>query len=374
MQVDVLVVGGGIAGAAAGYFLATGRTVLLVERETAYGYHATGRSAAEWTAAHCEGQKRALALLGEPFLELPPAGFAPVPLLRRRGNIMFSRPGDEATVEAYFEKTRIAMPQLRPMAVDEAFSIVPFLRRERFARCYYDPDNAEIDVDALHQGFLRGIRARGGSTRAGVEFDGAERRAGSWQVRLGADTVVTPCIVNAAGAWADEVAARAGVAPLGLEPRRRTAFTFDPGFDARTVPPVDEIGSGFYFKASGAALMVSLGDATPSVPCDAQPEDLDVAMAVDLFEQYTTLEVRRLASQWAGLRTFTRDEQPVAGFATDAEGFFWLVGQGGAGIMTSPGLGQVAASLVVGEPLSAQARDLGLSAAALAPARLAVGT
>jgi D-arginine dehydrogenase len=370
MEVDVLVVGGGIAGAAAAYSLASSRRVLLVERETAFGYHATGRSAAEWTAAHCEGQKRALALLGEPFLAAPPAGFAPVPLMRRRGNIMFSRPGDEAAVDAYFESARVGLPRLRPMTVDEALGIVPFVRRETLARCYYDPDNAEIDVDALHQGFLRGLRALGGTSRTGLEFEAAERRGGLWHVRLGADQVATPCIVNAAGAWADIVAARAGVAPLGLEPRRRTAFTFDPGFDARGVPPVDEISSGFYFKASGAALMVSLGDATPSEPCDAQPEDLDVAMAVDLLERYTTLEVRRLASQWAGLRTFTVDEQPVAGFAQDTEGFFWLVGQGGAGIMTSPGLGQVSAALIAGRPLPPLALDLGITPAALSPARL----
>lgn len=370
MQVDVIIVGGGIAGAAAGYFLAAHRRVLLVERETGYGYHSTGRSAAEWTAAHCEGQKRLLTLFGEPFLESPPAGFAQVPLLRRRGNIMFSRPGCEADGEAYFERTRAEMPAVRVLTPDEARAIVPFIRSDVLARCYYDPDNAEIDVDALHQGFLRGLRERGGETRAGVEFHGAERRGGVWEARLGEQTVSAPCLVNAAGAWGDVVAARAGVRPLGLEPRRRTAFTFDPGFDVRQIPPVDEISSGFYFKASGAMLMVSPGDATPSVPCDAQPEELDVAIAVDAFEQYTTLEVRRLASRWAGLRSFVPDEQPVVGFATDAEGFFWLVGQGGAGIMTSPGIGQLATALITGQPLPARAGELGIRPELVGPGRL----
>ena len=370
MQADVLVVGGGIAGASVAYFLAEHRRVLLIERESAFGYHATGRSAAEWTAVHCEGIKRALAILGEPFLESPPAGFAPRPLMRRRGNIIFSKPESEAEGEAYFTAMRAGMPNVRAMTPYEALEIVPFLRREVLARCYYDPDNAEIDVDALHQGYLRGIRARGGSTLTGVELIGAEHVAGRWRVRLGSDTVDAGLIVNAAGAWADVIAERVGARKLPVEPRRRTAFTVDPGFDVRAVPPVDEIGSGFYFKASGAALMVSPGDATPSVPCDAQPEELDIAIAVDLLEQFTTLEVRKLASRWAGLRTFTRDEQPVAGFASDVPGFFWLVGQGGAGIMTSPGLGQVSSALLIGAPLPERAIELGLSAESLSPRRL----
>ena len=370
MKVDVLVVGGGIAGASVAYFLAEYQTVLLVERETGFGYHSTGRSAAEWTAAHCSGVKRALALLGEPFLLAPPAGFSAVPLLRRRGNIMFAVPGSESVGEAFFAEVRPRTPQLRTMTGAEARAIVPFLRPDVLGCCYYDPDNGEIDVDALHQGFLRGIRRRGSTTRSGVEFSAAERKGGIWHVRLGDDVLETPQIVNASGAWADVVAERAKVARLPVEPRRRTALTFDPGFDVRNVPPVDELESGFYFKASGAALMVCAGDATPSSPCDAQPEDIDIAIAVDMFERFTTLEIRKLASRWAGLRTFVRDEQPIAGFASDATGFFWLTGQGGAGIMTSPGLGQVAAAFLQDRPLPPAATELGISAESLSPRRV----
>jgi D-arginine dehydrogenase len=371
MRVDVLVVGGGIAGASVAYFLAEQQHVLLIEREPGFGYHSTGRSAAEWTAAHCSGVKRALVLFGEPFFASPPGGFATVPLLRRRGNLLFSPPGGEAAGDAFFAEVSPRTPKLQAISVGEALEIVPFLRPEVLARCYYEPDNAEIDVDALHQGFLRGIRRRGSLTRSGIEFTAAERVADVWQVRLGAETVETPLIVNAAGAWADLVAARAGVRPLPIEPRRRTALTFDPGFDVRKVPPVDELASGFYFKASGNALMVCAGDATPSPPCDAQPEDLDIAIAVDYFERYTTLEIRRLTARWAGLRNFVHDEQPVAGFATDTSGFFWLTGQGGAGIMTSPGLGQVAAALLQGRGLPARATEFGVTPDALSPRRLA---
>ena len=370
MRVDVLVVGGGIAGASVAYFLSQRRSVLLIERESGFGYHSTGRSAAEWTAAHCTGVKRALALFGEPFLLEPPDGFAPVALMRRRGNIVFAPPGGERQAEEFYREVHAHTPRLQAITVGEALRIVPFLRPESLARCYYEPDNAEIDVDALHQGYLRGIRRNGGETRAATELTGAQRNGGAWRIRLGADTVEAGLIVNAAGAWADVVAARAGVAPLPIEPRRRTALTFEPGFDVRHVPPVDELVSGFYFKASGNALMVCAGDATPSVPCDAQPEDLDIAVAVDHFERHTTLEIRKLTARWAGLRNFVHDEQPVAGFDLSVPGFFWLTGQGGAGIMTSPGLGQVAAALLEERELPERARGLGVSAEALSPRRL----
>ena len=370
MRADVLVVGGGIAGASVGYFLSERRTVVLLEREAGFGYHSTGRSAAEWTAANCEGQKRALALLGEPFLTSPPAGFTDLPLLTRRGNILFAPPGDEAAAEAYYARVTTHSPRVRIMPPAEALARVPFLRREVLARCYYEPDNGEIEVEALHQGYLRGIRRRGGATRTGAEFEGAEWTGGSWRVRLGDELIETPQIVNAAGAWADVVAGKCGVRALPVEPRRRTAFTFDPGVDVRAVPVVDEIASGFYFKGNAGALMVCPGDATPSLPCDAQPEDLDVAIAVDLLERYTTLTVSKLASRWAGLRTFVRDEQPVAGFAADAPAFFWLAGHGGAGILTSPGLGQVAAAIIEGRRLPEAALELGISAEALSPRRL----
>ena len=370
---DVIVIGGGIAGASVGYFLSQRRRVLLVERESGFGYHSTGRSAAEWTAAHCTGAKRALALLGEAFLDAPPDGFADVPLLRRRGNIVFAAPGQEDEADDFFTEVSAHTPKLREITADEALAVVPFLRRERLARCYYEPDNAEIDVNALHQGYLRGIRHQGGLTRGAAEMIAASRVGASWCVTLGTDTAEAPILVNAAGAWADVVAKRAGVAPLPVEPRRRTALTFSPGFDVRDVPPVDEIGTGFYFKASGNALMVCAGDATPSTPCDAQPEELDVAVAVDFFERTTSLEIKRIASRWAGLRTFVQDEQPVAGFDAAAAGFFWLTGQGGAGIMTSPGLGQVAAALIEKRELPSVATALGITPDVLSPRRLQTG-
>jgi D-arginine dehydrogenase len=373
LRTDVLIIGGGIAGASAGFYLAAHRRVLLIEREQGYGYHSTGRSAAEWTSAHFHGLMRSVVLFGRPFLDAPPPGFATVPLLRKRGNVMFVREGGEASAEEFLREARPLNPTLEEISADRALEIVPFLRRSEIVRAFFDPENCEIDVDALHQGFLRGLRAAGGETRSGAEFLGAERRGDFWYARVGEETIEATTIVDAAGAWADQVAVQCGVLPLGLEPRRRTALTFDPGFDASRIPPVDEMVSGFYFKASGPVLMVSPGDQTPSAPCDAQPEELDVAIAVDLFETLTTVPIRRLASQWAGLRTFVRDEQPIVGYATDVPEFFWIVGQGGGGIMSSPGLGQLSALMLTGTALPQPARDLHLDIATLSPARLAGG-
>jgi D-arginine dehydrogenase len=373
LRTDVLIIGGGIAGASAGFYLAAHRRVLLIEREQGYGYHSTGRSAAEWTSAHFHGLMRSVVLFGRPFLDAPPPGFATVPLLRKRGNVMFVREGGEASAEEVLREARPLNPTLEEISADRALEIVPFLRRSEIVRAFFDPENCEIDVDALHQGFLRGLRAAGGETRSGAEFLGAERRDDVWRARVGEETIEATTIVDAAGAWADQVAVQCGVQPLGLEPRRRTALTFDPGFDASRIPPVDEMVSGFYFKASGPVLMVSPGDQTPSAPCDAQPEELDVAIAVDLFETLTTVPIRRLASQWAGLRTFVRDEQPIVGYATDVPEFFWIVGQGGGGIMSSPGLGQLSALMLTGTALPQPARDLHLDIATLSPARLAGG-
>lgn len=367
---DVLVVGGGIAGASLGFFLAPRRRVLLVERENGYGYHTSGRSAAEWTACHFDGVMRAVVQYGRPFLDAPPAGFAAQRLLERRGNLMFVTPGDEAIAERFVAHAEGTSPGLVRLAADAVRHRAPYLRPYVVAQAYWDPENCEIDVDALHQGFLRGMRAAGGETRRATEFVAAEPVAGGWRVRLGSETVHARVIVNAAGAWGDAVAAACGVAPLGLQPRRRTAFTFDPGFDATGGAVVDEMASGFYVKASGPLLMVSPGDQTPSAPCDAQPDEYDLAVAVDRLERLTTLSVTRMKARWAGLRTFVADEYPVAGYDAHTPGFFWLVGQGGGGIMSASGLGDLAARLVVGEALPEAATALGINAAALSPSRL----
>jgi D-arginine dehydrogenase len=371
MRYNVIVVGGGIAGASIAYWLSSRARVLLIERESGYGYHSTGRSAAEWSAVHYPGVFGALTRLGKPFFDAPPAGFSDGPLLRRRGNILFTLHGDEHAGEALLARTREIAPDTMEISLDRALEIVPILRRERISRCYYDPNNYEIDVDRLLQGYLRGVRTNGSDTVTGVELTQAQRRDGVWHAQVGDREVSAPLIVNASGAWGDVVAERCGVAPIGLTPCKRTAITFDCGLDVREWPPVDQLNGDFYFKPEAGLLMVCPGDETPVAPCDAQADEYEVALAAHLMEEYTTAKVERIASRWAGLRSFLKDRLPAAGFA-EAPGFFWLVGQGGAGIMSSAGLGRVAAHLALGEAVPEDAAGLGIRAEQLSPKRLDV--
>ena len=253
-----------------------------------------------------------------------------------------------------------------------ALELCPILRPEAVAAALLEPDAADIDVDALHQGFLRRLRQRGGVvlTRRRVERLG--RRNGLWLAEAGGERFAAPVVVNAAGAWADIVAALAGLAPLGLTPKRRTALLVEPpaGVDPAPWPAVVDIDETFYFKPDAGLLLLSPADETPSEACDAQPEEWDVAVAVDRVEQATSLRVRAVRHRWAGLRTFLADRTPAAGFDPAADGFFWLAGQGGYGIQTAPALARMAAALVLGEAPAADLLAAGVEPAALSPARL----
>ena len=250
---------------------------------------------------------------------------------------------------------------------------MPVLRRDYVAGAIVEPESREIDVDGLHQGFLRGARKRGTEilTDCGVEAIG--RRGGQWIVETAHGRFAAPVIVNAAGAWADQVAAMAAVAPIGLTPKRRTAFNIPaPGSAAAIAdwPLVHDVGEEFYFKPDAGKLFVSPEDATPSEPMDAYPEDLDVAIGVDRLQRATTIEVQAVSHKWAGLRTFAPDGSPVVGFDPEAEGFFWLAGQGGYGIKTSPALSRLAPKLIRSGRLPDDIRRLGIEPSDLAPDRL----
>jgi D-arginine dehydrogenase len=235
----------------------------------------------------------------------------------------------------------------------------------------YEPAAMDIDVHALHQGFLRGLRARGGRVVTDAEVRSLRRRDGLWTAETTAGTFAAPIVVNAAGAWADEVARLAGIGTVGLVPKRRTAFTIEPpeGVAPSGWPAVVDVAETFYFKPESGRLLVSPADETPMPPCDVQPDEIDVASAAARLEAATTLQVRRIAHKWAGLRSFVADKTPVAGFAPDAEGFFWLAGQGGYGIQTSPAMGRVAAALAAGRGLPPDIAARGVTEAALSPAR-----
>ena len=259
-----------------------------------------------------------------------------------------------------------------PMSAAEALKRVPILRAERVAEALFEPGASDIDVNGLHQAFLRGFKARGGKLVCDVRVEALDPKGRIWRVVSGDRVFEAPVVVNAAGAWADEVAKLAGLAPLGIEPRRRTVVLLDAPkeHDIAAWPLTIDADETFYFKPDAGRILLTPADETPSPPCDAQPEEMDIALAIDRFESMTTMSVRRVVHKWAGLRSFAPDRTPVVGFDPSAPGFFWLAGQGGYGMQSSSGMARSAAALVRGEDLPADIRAEGVAAAALNPARL----
>lgn len=368
IECDYLVIGGGIAGCSAAYFLSRDAQVVVLERETQPGYHTTGRSAASFTTVYGDAVIRNLSLAAKTFYDTPSAGFAGNPLLTPLGALFFGDSSTAARVEQLLDE--VADPsRLVALSGAQAREILPVLGPQVVAAAY-EKNARSIDVHALHQGFIRGLRANGGTLQTDAQVIAVSRTKG-WEVETEKGRFHAPVVINASGAWSDDIAELAGVTPLGLRPLRRTALTFRPdGVDYRGWPIAVEISEAFYIKPEGGLLMLSPADETPSPPCDAQPEEFDVANAVEILESWTSLKVPRIEHKWAGLRTFTRDRIPAAGFDDKADGFFWLVGQGGCGIQTAPGLGMFVAALAQGRAIPPELADLGLNAADLAVARL----
>jgi D-arginine dehydrogenase len=372
MANDFLILGGGIAGASAGYFLAERGRVTVLEREDALGYHSTGRSAALYTETYGNAAIRALTVASGPFLRNPPPGFTEHSVLSTRGAMIIAQPDDRgAFAEALAQGQRYS-PGTRELTPEEAIALCPALRREWLGYALIETAAMDMDVHAIHQGYLRGLRARGGVVVTAAEAQAIEHKAGLWSVTTPRGQFVAPILIDAAGAWADEVAKLAGVRPIGLVPKRRTAFTIDPPADSETRhwPMVIDVRESLYFKPESGKLLVSPADETPIAPCDVQPEELDIAEAAARLEERTHLRVMRVNRKWAGLRSFVRDKTLVAGHAPDAPGFVWLAGQGGYGIMTSPAMGRVAAALATGDDLPSDIIDQGLKLSDLLPDRL----
>jgi D-arginine dehydrogenase len=368
---DVLVIGAGIAGASVAYELAAHADVIVLEAESRAGLHSTGRSAALFSESYGNTSIRALSRASRAFLMAPPAGFADVEILRPRGVLYIGAAADRATLDAM-----LAAPDnvedLVPLAAAQAFERVPILRRERWSEFVHEPGAMDIDVEALHQGYLRGMKRRGARLLLDSGARSIARRSDRWFVSTDSENYSAAIVINAAGAWADEVARSAGAAPVGLEPRRRTALVVDApaGVDVRSWPIVVEASESFYFKPDAGRILISPADETATRPCDAQPDDLDVAIAVDRYERACTHAVDRVLRSWAGLRTFVADRTPVVGPDPRLPGFIWLAGQGGYGIQTAPALARVAASLAQGLDLPADISAFRLDVQTLSPARL----
>ncbi|ANH03797.1 FAD-binding oxidoreductase [Shinella sp. HZN7] len=368
---DIAIIGGGIAGLSLAYFLSPHRSVVVLEREGALGYHSTGRSAAEFTLRDNAPPVNALARASHDFLTRPPEGFAVVPLLIERGSIILGTAEKAALVRERFEAAQALGVAVEWLDEAAMLARAPMLDPAYAAAAYFDPDYWDIEVDALLQAYARHARRHGAQILEGRAFSGARRDAGAWRIEAGDETISAGMLVNAAGGWADTVATLSGVRPVGIVPHRRTAITVDlpDGIDASRLPEINEVEELFYFKPEGGRLLASPADATPCEPADVQPEELDVAYAAHYVEEATTLAVRRVFRSWAGMRSFSADRLPVIGPAGDESSFFWLAGQGGYGILTSPALGSLSAALLTASPVPEPLAREGITAETFSPRR-----
>ena len=372
---DVLIVGGGIAGASAAYEIAPFAKVILLERESQPGYHTTGRSAAVFAPAYGNRVIRALTAASHAFYREQAGGLADHPVLAARGALFVGRADQLGALDALHAEIRPEVPDLERLDGPQTRARVPVLRAEYLAGSVYDPTSMDMDVAAIHQGYLRGFRARGGQVVTEAEVRAIATGTAPWRVETRAGPFEAAVLVNAAGAWADQLAEMAGAAPLGLAPKRRTAILFESSIEPDPAwPVVIDADEEFYFKPESGLLLGSPADETPVPPCDVQPEELDVAIAIDRIERAASFRVTQVRRKWAGLRTFAPDRTPVVGMEESVPGFFWLAGQGGYGIQIAPALARAAAKLLVEGVLPDDLLGRGLVAEDLRPLRLRIAS
>ena len=368
---DVIVIGGGIAGASVAYELSTDHSVCILEMEDQLAFHTTGRSAATFLEALGTDQIRGLTTGSRAFLENPPsfiesAPLSPLPL------IMYAKQDRSHEVQAFYDHVSKWVPNSYLMTPEQVVEACPVMKLEHVESGFYDPNAKELDVQAIYQGYLRGFRANNGVIHRSAKVVSLTRADGVWTTTTASgDSYSAPIVINAAGAWADVVAGIAGVPTIGLIPKVRSVFMVNSPFGDETKdgPIVGDIDGAYYFKPDGNQFLISPMDATPTQPCDAQPDELEIARAIDEVNEATTINVRHVNSTWGGLRSFVKDENPVIGYEPSVEGFFWMAGQGGYGIQTAPAAARVAASLVRKQGVPNDLVERGVSADDLAPNR-----
>jgi D-arginine dehydrogenase len=379
MDSDFLIIGGGIAGLSAAARLVRHGKVMVLEAEDALGYHSSGRSVSFSHFGIGNAAVRGLTAWSRGFFEEPPGDFCPSPLARISPSLYLATEEMLPKLEALQAEMARFTDRTSRIGAEEMTALCPVLRTGPGAAIdgILDPTGLKLDADALLQSFARAVRTGGGEILNGQRIAAVDQVAGGWRVQSeGGSEWSAPILINAAGAWADWVAALAGVNPIGLQPKRRTIIVVDPpaGMEVRDWPFVHTAASDFYMLPEAGQLLVSPVDEVEDEPCDAQPEEYDVALAAYQLEQYTTLSVARVAHRWAGLRSFVADRTPTAGFAPDAPGFFWLVGQGGYGLQTSPAMAAIVEALATGCDWPAGLADLGVEPAMILPGRLVGGS
>ncbi|MEW6629462.1 MAG: FAD-binding oxidoreductase [Pseudomonadota bacterium] len=360
----IIVVGGGVAGLTAALALQGWASVTLIERETQLAYHASGRSAALFSESYGNALVRALSLASRDALT------AGAYFEHRRGALHFGGPEDNALIDDFARNAQALLPSVRRLSPADVAELVPAIDAPTTCGGVYEPDAMDIDTGKVVQNTAAAFRSKGGEIRMGEDVLRIERQSDCLRLVTTSGEHRADVVVNAAGAWADVIAERAGLAGLGLAPKRRTAFIFDaPGYDIRGWPLVVDIRERFYFKPDAGRLIGSLADETQSLPCDAYPEDIDVAIAVDRIEQATKLRIGRPHAPWAGLRTFAPDRSPVVGVDPRLPGFCWLAGQGGYGFQVSFALARLTSALLRDGKPPDEFASIGLTRAALAPDR-----
>jgi D-arginine dehydrogenase len=368
---DILVIGAGIAGASAAAHLAEHARVVVLEGEAQPGYHSTGRSAALFSETYGNPAIRLLTRAGRRFFEERAGGLAEHPILTPRGALIFAMPGQERLLDEAWADLAPLDPTIYRLDAGETRTLVPVLRPEKVIGALHEPRAMDIDVHGLHGAYLRLLRQRGGSLVTDAPVRNLTHAGGVWTAVTPAGEFAAAVVVNAGGAWADAVAALAGLPPIGIVPKRRTALIVasPPDIDIGGWPITIDAAETGYFKPEAGKLLVSPADETPVAACDVQPEEIDVAIAIERLTERTTITVRHVERKWAGLRSFAADKTPVVGFDPLAPGFFWLAGQGGYGIQTAEGLARTAAALIQTGRLPNDLAAAGLDAATLSPAR-----
>jgi D-arginine dehydrogenase len=369
---DVVVMGAGMAGASVAAHLAKDASVRLLEMEPTPGFHSTGRSAAVFCACYGNDTVRALTRASRDFLHSPHRDFTAADLIKPRA-ILFVARTDQTEAFSRFLAAAAEADGIEVKTAPEARALHPLLRSDELWRGAYITDAGDIEVHELHQGYLRLLASRRGVLTTRAKVTALERSAGAWSVTTEVGTFRAPIVVNAAGAWADEIGKLAGAISVGLQPRKRTACLLKPppGYTVQDWPMLADAEEQFYLKPDAGMLLLSPADETPCDPSDVQPDDMDIAIAVDRIERATTLDVTRVTHTWSGIRSFVADRSPVVGYDPAQPGFFWHAALGGYGIQTAPALSRAAAALVMGKSIDEDVLSFGVTEAALSPSRLA---
>jgi len=358
---DIAIIGAGMAGASLAAAIGDAADVVVIEAESNPGYHATGRSAAFWSETYGGPAIQPLTTASHAFLA--GAGF-----LKPRGSLSIGREEDEALLDAFLEEFAESGVLLERVGRGEIERIIPALRPEWRAGVL-EPSCQDIDVAALHAHYLKLAKASGARLLTNAEVVSLTHHERRWTIGTRSDAVSASIIVNAAGAWAGLIGAMAGASTIDISPFRRTVvqLIMDPAASADLPLTIDVRGSFYIKPEAGGRLWLSPHDEVPTAACDAAPEEMDIAVAIDRFERAFDWRIVRPEHSWAGLRSFAPDRAPVYGFDGKAPGFFWFAGQGGFGIQTAPAAADIGAALLLDRTLPDAVR--GIDVARYSPGR-----